>query len=128
MTEWYGINYPFRGGTQNVLSRQVGLKLIKNDILQLIYTNPGERVYRPNFGVGILMYIHDQFDDVSIEDLKSRITHQISAFETRVNLIRLDVVEHRDDHKLNIYMQFNLVQSPNEVFELKLGLPILGAA
>jgi hypothetical protein len=47
---WFGFNPPFIGGQQKVMSRQEDLRLIKNDLLQLLLTVPGERVHRPTFG------------------------------------------------------------------------------
>jgi phage baseplate assembly protein W len=126
--EWYGINYPFRGGIQNVFSRQMGIRLIKNDILQLIYTNPGERVYRPDFGIGIMTFVHEQFDDVTMSDLRTRIQDQILIHETRVTLDLLEFQENRDEHRLEIRMEFSLIQAPDEVFEIKLNIPTFSEA
>jgi phage baseplate assembly protein W len=84
-TQWFGYNPPFFGGQQGVLSRQSGLRLIKNDLQQLIMTLPGERVMRPTFGTplrGIL------FDSVSQEQLilvADAILEAINKIDTRVN-------------------------------------------
>ena len=53
MATYFGQNPPFVGGAEKVLSRQEDIRLIKNDILQLIMTSPGERVHRPNFGTAV---------------------------------------------------------------------------
>lgn len=125
MAEWYGINYPFKGGVQNFLSKQVGIRIIKNDILQLLYTNPGERVYRPDYGVGITLYLFDQLDDSSISDLRSRIISQIGTYEPRVEIDRLNVIQDNDNNLVNILLVCNLIQGPDEQFEINLNLPIL---
>lgn len=125
MAEWYGINYPFKGGVQNFLSKQIGIRIVKNDILQLLYTNPGERVYRPDYGVGIMLYLFDQLDDTSIDDLRSRIMSQIGTHEPRVEIDQLDIVQDNDNNKVNISLVCNLIQGPDEQFEINLNLPIL---
>ena len=122
--DWYGINYPFTGGIQNVFSRQMGVRLIKNDILQLLYTNPGERIYRPDYGIGIRTYIHEQYDIESINNIRTAITSQITINEPRVTLDQLEITENRDESRLDILMVFSLVQAPDEVFEINLNLPI----
>jgi len=124
MSEWYGINYPFSGGIQNVLSRQIGTRLIKNDLLQLIFTNPGERVYRPNYGIGIRTYLYEQLDNNSLSDLTSTIRNQVKLFEPRVSLDQLELTPKNDENRLDVLMVFSLIQSPNEIFEINLNLPI----
>jgi phage baseplate assembly protein W len=128
MSDWYGINYPFKGGIQNVLSRQIGTRIIKNDLLQLIFTNPGERVYRPDYGIGIRTYLYEQLDNDSLIILETNIREQISIYETRVSLDQLEITPKRDKNKLDILMVFSLIQSPNEIFEINLNLPIFEEA
>jgi len=124
MTEWFGINYPFSGGIQNVFSKQIGVRLIKNDVLQLIFTNPGERVYRPDYGIGIRTYLFEQLDDASVFELEARIRDQISIHERRISLDQLDIEQDRDESRLRILMVASLIQSPDEIFEINLNLPI----
>ena len=125
MTEWFGVNYPFNGGTQKVLSKQIGTKLIKNDIMQLFYTNPGERVYHPTYGVGITRYLFDLNDGVTLTGLESIIRTQIGLYEERVTIEQLTITQDKDNKMLDIYMVCALVQSPSEIFDMKLNLPIL---
>jgi len=124
--EWYGINYPFKGGAQNVLSKQVGTRIIQNDLLQLIYTNPGERVYRPTYGIGIRTYLFELNDDQTLEVLQTNIRQQISMYETRVDVDNLSVTQDKDNKKLSMRLVCTLIQSPGEKFEINLNLPILG--
>lgn len=126
MNEWRGINYPFKGGIQNVLSRQIGTKLIRNDVLQLIYTRPGERVYRPDYGIGIDLFLYDQLDDYSINELDTKIRDQMAIYEQRVSIDQLDLTQNKDKNRLDLLMVCSLIQSPDEIFEIRLNLPIFG--
>jgi len=124
MSDWFGINFPFSGGVQNVFSKQIGVRLIKNDILQLFYTNPEERVYRSDYGIGIRRYLFEQLDDVAADTLEDNIKRQINKYEPRVIIDQLTLTQDRDNSTLNILAVFSLVQSPDEVFEINLNLPI----
>jgi len=128
MSEWFGINYPFNGGIQNILSKQIGTRIIKNDLLQLFFTNPGERVYRSDYGVGIRLYLFDQLDDNSAGNIKDRIRSQVERFEPRVSIDQLNVIQNKDNNTLNIHAVFFLSQSPDEIFTIDLNLPILEEA
>ena len=81
---FFGFNPPFFGGSQNILSRQEDERLIRNDMLQLLLTAPGERVMRPNFGTIIRSSLFEPMDTLQIDALKANIRAQIVKFESRV--------------------------------------------
>lgn len=51
-SRFYGFNIPIFNG-KTILPFQTDERLIKNDILQLLLTSPGERIMRANFGCNI---------------------------------------------------------------------------
>lgn len=123
INDWHGINYPFVGGIQKIFTRQMGTKLVKNDILQLLYTNPGERVYRPNFGVGIARYVFELNDATIINELKRVIYEQMKMHEPRVNVDSIDIKNDKHKYLLNISIKCSLVKSPNESLTVELNIP-----
>ncbi len=100
---FWGINPPFFGGPQNILSRQEDEKLIKNDILQLLLTVPGERVMRPNFGVHLRSFVFEQSTDANINDLRGEIARAMHDHEPRVTLE--EVIIDKDDERNGINIQ-----------------------
>lgn len=99
---FYGFNPPFLGGPQNVLSRQEDDRLIKNDILQLLLTVPGERVMRPDFGVPLRSFVFEQSIKSDIDVLKGDIERAIGEFEPRVVVEAVDVERDDDRNGLNV--------------------------
>jgi phage baseplate assembly protein W len=95
---WYGYNFPFFGGNQNVLSRQVNERLIKNDLNQLLLTVPGERVFRPDFGVNLRNAVFDLLDATTTTPLRNEIFEKIRRFEKRVTVT--EVLVEPDDTRL----------------------------
>jgi len=102
MDIFYGANMPFLGGKEGIMSRQSNERLIRNDLLQLLLTSPGERVMRPTFGSGIRSFMFEQMDDIGLERLKSNIINSVQEFEKRVSLS--DVVFNRNDNTLSIIL------------------------
>lgn len=94
---FYGMNPPFIGGPQNVFSRQEDDRLIKNDILQLLLTVPGERVMRPRYGVQLRSFVFEQSTDSDVSTLQAEISQAIVEFEPRVTVELVDIV--RDDER-----------------------------
>lgn len=108
MSRYFGFNAPFLTTNGKLLERQVDDRLIKNDLLQLLLTAPGERVMRPDFGTGIRPYLFEQIDNTGIEILRQSILDAIEKFERRVTVS--EVVIDRDDSNnllnIKVYGQF----------------------
>lgn len=115
---WFGYNPPFIGGQQGVLSRQEDLRLVKNDVLQLILTNPGERVHRPTFGSPLRSTVFEQNDDITFNTLLSEIANVIRREEPRLANIRVSGTQDRDNNKITLRIDAFLTQDPNVAFEL----------
>lgn len=120
--EYFGFNPPFFGGQQNIMSRQSGDRLIKNDLLQLILTTPGERVMRPNWGTNVRTALFQNIDDRLIADLKNSISTAISTYEPRVD-VDVDIASNPDSNQLNIFVSGIFTNRPNDTFEMDVNLP-----
>ncbi|MBC3832636.1 GPW/gp25 family protein [Undibacterium amnicola] len=59
---------------------------IKQSLLILLSTSPGERVMQPTFGCGLKHHIYENIDESTITILKDLITRAILFFEPRVKL------------------------------------------
>jgi phage baseplate assembly protein W len=107
---------------------QTDERLIKNDLLQLLLTSPGERAFRPNFGTELRRSTFEPIDTFTINSLKVSIAQAIKQFEPRVSTSEV-VIERDDDHnQLNVKVFAALTIDPNRVLELNLTIPIGPAA
>jgi len=120
--EYYGYNPPFFGGHQNVLSRQAGDRIIKNDLLQLIMTNLGERVMRPTWGTILGATLFEQITEVNTVALEDNIEQAIIDYEPRVN-VAVSVTADDDRNQLSVRVEGTFTNEPNNTFELELELP-----
>ena len=119
MAIYFGQNPPFVGGAEKVLSRQEDLRLIKNDLLQLIMTSPGERVHRPDFGTPIRSTVFDPSDDISYDLLADGILEEIIASEPRVLNPQVVVQPIDDGQAVKVRVIANLTFDPNAILELE---------
>ena len=120
---YYGYNAPFHGGQQNVLSRQAGDRLIKNDLLQLVLTSKGERMMRPEWGTILKTSVFGQSDDIIAQQIINDITDAILQYETRISAT---VTVKRDDdaHIMNVVISGNYIDQPNNSFLVELQVPL----
>jgi hypothetical protein len=124
---YFGFNPPFfRPG--RVMSVQTDERLIKNDLIQLLLTSPGERAFRPEFGTELRRSTFEPIDTFAIDTLRASIAESIRQFEPRVSTS--DIVIERDDNnnQLNIKVFAALTIDPNRILELNLTIPIGPAA
>ena len=136
MATWYGPNFPlYRGGTvlgtaQKVAARQEDERLIKNDLLQGLLTNPGERLFRPNFGAGIKTFLFEFNDKTMHRRLEDAIIRQISAYHPRVDFSRIEVLQDSANPyvaNINVYGTINVFAVTTEQLLVTFNLPVAGS-
>jgi phage baseplate assembly protein W len=115
---YYGFNPPFFGGAAGVLSRQENEKLIKNDILQLLLTLPGERVMMPGFGTQLRAVIFEQLDQVTLDILNVGILGAIGQYEPRIKVESLQIKPDFDRHGVTVRLAFSLYTQPTDIISL----------
>ena len=105
---FFGCNAPFIDSKGNVLSRQVDVKLIQNDLLQLLLTSPGNRVHRPDYGVGVRTFLFEGQDTTTLMTLKQRIFDQVAKYESRVTLTDV-IFQPNDNNTLTVKLYGTVV-------------------
>lgn len=119
---YFGFNLPFYSGTQNILSRQIDEQLVKNDLLQLLLTIPGERIYRPALGTSICLVIFELVDESTLVALDSQIRSQIATYDERINIKDLILTFDDGSHTLFIKLVFNIVDVPLNLYLLDIAI------
>lgn len=54
--------------------------MIKQNLMMLILTNPGERVMTPEYGVGITQYLFQNFSENVYADIDKKIRQQVAEY------------------------------------------------
>lgn len=60
--------------------------MIKQNLMMLILTNPGERVMEDEFGVGITQYLFQNFSDNVYAEIDNKIREQVSVYMPMVTI------------------------------------------
>src|ERR1051326_5119878 len=66
---------------------------IRQSILIILETAPGERVMRPNFGCGIHELVFAAIDSTAIQRIKSVVDEALRRCEARIEVLNIDVNE-----------------------------------
>jgi len=113
-----GIRFPFRfsertGGTEE----SSDLDRIRESILQILETRPGERFMRPEFGSRVKDLVFEQNDAVLKGLLRFHITDAIRRWEKRVTVTNVsfdDSPETTDANRLLVRIAYRVIQTQVE--------------
>ena len=105
-----GVNLPFNGPgvfSSNYQTRNA----IKNNLINYLLTNPGERPSNPTFGAGLRKYIFEQIYNGGLSFIKEDIQQKIlNNFPTIViNLI--EVLSQENFNTINITIKYSIVNT-----------------
>lgn len=139
--KFLGAPYPIINTARGLLATQRGVDQIKADLLQLLLTNPGERVMLPNFGTPLREIIFEPNDSIATEQVRDMIINSIRTWEPRITIEQIDVLSQADqaslddndpledvEHIMMIRILFFDPENITEVQELKLEVPLAGVS
>ena len=102
MEKFIGLQYPLVKTAKGSLAKKNGVDQIKADLLQLLLTNPGERVMLPEFGTPLRKLIFEPNDFVIENQAKALIAASIQQWEPRVAINAIEVTSNFNRDELNI--------------------------
>lgn len=135
--KFLGCQYPLVKTPRGLMAQKSGVNQIKADMLQLLLTNPGERVMMPNFGTPLRELIFEPNDPTLEIKARQMIADSITMWEPRVVITQIQVTSNFDRNDLHpldsgdereavlgIKIAFVDPENIQEVEELALELPI----
>ena len=87
------INYPFKDSLKGFFLdlTETDAKAIKADLLHLLLTRKGQRLYNPEFGTRLLEYIYEPYDELTFSEVREEIDTAVKTYLPQVNLDNLTV-------------------------------------
>ena len=123
LAAYRGFNAPFVS-SQFLMPYQADVRLIKNDMLQLLLTSPGERVMMPDFGTVIRKLPFEQADVSLVSEVQSSVRFAMQKYETRIDVEDVAVELNNDDQSMIIKVFAKLKEDVQKkiVVEAKINL------
>ena len=105
-----GVSLPFNG--PGVFNTNYTTKdQTKSNLINLVLTEPGERVYKPSFGVGLNSLLFEQNIDKDI--LQLRIEEAISQDEKLSQITISDIIINRDPNTNTVNVSIEYISNLN---------------
>ena len=81
---------------------------IARSLRNIVFTQPGEKFFNPDFGSRITESLFENVDEVSALAIEDEIKSSIINFEPRVNLLSTIVVPNPDDNEMNVTIEYEI--------------------
>lgn len=93
------INYPFKDSQKGFFLdlNDEDNQAIKADLLHLILTRRGQRLYKPDFGTDLLKFIFEPEDGMTLNGIKEEIVNVVKAYLPQLQIDELSVEESDED-------------------------------
>lgn len=112
------IEFPFEDDNKgkflsmNNLSKQA----IKSDLMHLILTNEGERLYRPTFGANLKKYLFEQNTKDAHNKIKEQLQVKVDKFIPFLQINKIETVpgvqgEERNEHHVLIKIDYTVTNA-----------------
>jgi phage baseplate assembly protein W len=114
--KYYGIGLNFGKGQNGYFSISADKRLVKENIKQILLTNPGERIHLPDFGVGLNRYLFEMNDEQLSSVIRQKIIEQVSRYEPLAEI--MDIQFKRQDNLMQIrliYRMKDIASAPEQL-------------
>ncbi len=93
MSKFININYPFKNSNKGYFldMNSDDRSAIKADLMHLILTKKGERLYLPDFGTDLLKFIFEPQDGLTLDNIKSEITTVVKKYLPKLQITQISV-------------------------------------
>ena len=82
---------------------------IARSIRNIVFTQPGEKFFNPDFGSRISESLFENIDDASADVIRDEIRNSIRNFEPRVNLLSVIVRPNFDFNEMNVTINYEII-------------------
>ena len=82
---------------------------IARSIRNIVFTQPGEKFFNPEFGSRVSESLFEVVDDVSSIAIRYEIRSSIINYEPRVKLLDVVVIPNVDDNEMNVTVKYRII-------------------
>ena len=113
-----GVDLPFSGPTAFTPNYQTK-DAIKNNLINYLLTNPGERIENPQFGAGLRIYIFSQISSGNLEYIQEDLQEKIKNNFPEINLDSVEVLQNVNSNTIQVNINYSIPNTGiNDTLEL----------
>ena len=118
--KYFGIGFNFGKSINGYFSTSADKKLVKENMKQILLTNPGERIMLPDFGVGLRRYLFEMNDEQLSTVIREKIVQQVAKYEPLANIIDIQFTQQDNEMRIRITYRLKDVTYEQAVLEFSI--------
>ena len=102
-----GVNLPFSEPgvfTPNFQTRDA----VKNNLINYLLTNPGERLENPTFGAGLREYIFNAINSENFDFIKENLQDKIDQNFDNIEILSINVGRNVNENTINVGLTYSI--------------------
>jgi phage baseplate assembly protein W len=103
-----GISLPFNGPSGPFNKTYSTKDQIKSNLINLLLTNKGERIYNPEFGADLKRAIFEGISDDIISLIQNLINTSVNTYIPEVEIIEIVVDNNKDNNSISVSVNYRL--------------------
>jgi phage baseplate assembly protein W len=115
-SKYINIRYPFQNSVNGffIELNSVDADAIKSDLLHLILTRKGQRLYKPDFGTDLLRFIFEPEDGLTLSKIKEEIHSTVKKYLPKLQINNIIVEQSEEsEHAAVVRLDYTIT---DEVF------------
>lgn len=118
-----GLGFPLKLNQGHGIDVVDAERSVRAMLEQILYTDPGERVNRPSFGVGIVRRVFEPNSQICADQLRIALEENVyNCLGATVNVLNLNVEPNEEE--LHIHVTFEIVGTVKGPHDLELVVPM----
>jgi phage baseplate assembly protein W len=114
--KYININFPFKDSDEGFYLdlNSTTKEAVRADLLHLLLTNKGERLYMPDFGTDLRKYLFEPNDKTTEDDIISEINQTVKLYLPIVDITSIQRVEVENQKAIKVVVTYKIKEG---VFE-----------
>lgn len=109
---WGGIAYPWGETLRSFAEDKSDENVLKTSILNILLTQPGERVMNPTFGSALIERIFGQNDAALAAEVQSIVQDTVKQWDDRIEVEGVKISA--DENQMNVQVIYKNIKDPLE--------------
>ncbi len=112
------IDYPFKNSPQGFFLNlnSDNQRAIKADLMHLLLTRKGQRLYNPDFGTDLLKFIFQPNDSLTLDDIKQEVKNSVKKYLPKLMINNISVTPNeKNDYAATIRIDYKIT---DDVFDI----------
>ncbi len=118
--KYINIDYPFKNSPQGFFLNlnSDDQRAIKADLMHLLLTRKGQRLYNPDFGTDLMRFIFEPNDTITLDELKDEVKASVKKYLPQLSITSLTVTQSEDsDYAAVIRLDYTITDTVFDIVD-----------